>query len=179
MTKGTMFYRLRTAIDMVSVAITLLAYGCPVQAIVVAFGFDERTVAEWQRKAGEHCEQVHKHLVQGQPRDLGQVQADEIRVKVQGKVVWMAMAMMVSTRLWLGGVISQCRDFDLIAALAYKVRACALCLVPPTAVVCGWIGIVCESLQASISFAPAQEQSGTTTTPPMAGYPHRPSDQAV
>ena len=32
-----------------------------------------------------------------QPRDLGQVQADEIRVKKQGGIVWMALAMMVCT----------------------------------------------------------------------------------
>ena len=31
---------------------TLLAYGCPVQAIVAAFELDERTVARWQRESG-------------------------------------------------------------------------------------------------------------------------------
>ena len=31
---------------------TLLAYGCPVQAIVAAFDVDERTVARWQRESG-------------------------------------------------------------------------------------------------------------------------------
>jgi len=41
-----------------------------------------------------------------QPRDLGQVPADELRVKKQGGLVWMAMAMMVQTRLWLGGTSS-------------------------------------------------------------------------
>ena len=30
-----------------SLVVTLLAHGCPLQAIVVAFGFDERTVAAW------------------------------------------------------------------------------------------------------------------------------------
>ena len=43
---------------------------------------------------------MQEHLVE-QPRDLGQVQADEIRVKKQGGIVWMALAMMVKTRLWL------------------------------------------------------------------------------
>ena len=43
--KGTVFYRLRTTAETVSLVITLLAHGCPVQAIVAAFGFDERTVA--------------------------------------------------------------------------------------------------------------------------------------
>lgn len=125
-TKGTVFYRLRTTRDVVTLVITLLAYGCPLQAIVAAFGLDERTVAEWQARAGEHCEQLHEHLVQ-QPRDLGQVQADEIRVKLQNAVVWLAMAVQVSTRLWLGAVLSTQRDAALLTALMQRVRACALC----------------------------------------------------
>jgi hypothetical protein len=76
--------------------------------------------------AGQHCQQVHEHLVE-QPRDLGQVQADEIRAKIQGYVLWMAMAIQVSTRLWLGGMVSASRDRNLIVALIQKVRNCALC----------------------------------------------------
>ena len=83
--KGTAYYRLRTAAETVTLVVTLLAYGCPLQGIVVAFGLDERTVQDWQARAGQHCESVHEHLVQ-QPRDLGQVQADEIRVKMQGGI---------------------------------------------------------------------------------------------
>jgi transposase-like protein len=124
--KGTAFYRLRKSKELVVIVVTLLAHGCPVQAIVAAFGLDERTVLHWNDRSGKHCEQVHQHLVE-RPRDLGQVQADEIRVKVQGGIVWMAMAMQVSTRLWLGGVLSTCRDTALITALMQKVRACALC----------------------------------------------------
>jgi hypothetical protein len=41
--KGTIFYRLKTDPVRVMLVLTLLAYGCPVQAIVAAFGFDERT----------------------------------------------------------------------------------------------------------------------------------------
>jgi hypothetical protein len=37
------------------------------------------------------------------------------------------MAMMVSTRLWLGGVVSNRRDLQLIQSLADRVRAIALC----------------------------------------------------
>lgn len=125
-TKGTPFYRLRTAKDVVVIVVTLLAYGCPVQAIVMAFGLDERTVLGWQSRAGKHCQQVHEHLVE-RPRDLGQVQADEIRVKMQGLIVWMAMAIQVQTRLWLGGVVSQQRDGHLMRALMQQVRRCALC----------------------------------------------------
>ena len=124
--KGTVFYRLRTAKDMVVIVVTLLAHGCPIQAIVAAFGLDERTVVSWQGRGGKHCEQVHQHLVE-QPRDLGQVQGDEIRVKKQAGIVWMAMALQVSTRLWLGGAVSLHRDGKLITTLIQKVRACALC----------------------------------------------------
>jgi transposase-like protein len=105
----------------------LLAYGCPVQAIVEAFGFDERTVKEWWRRAGQHCQRVHEHVIGQSQLDLQQVQADEIKVKIQGGSIWMAMAMMVSTRLWLGGVISRQRDRALIQSLADQIRRRALC----------------------------------------------------
>src|SRR5713226_1943189 len=123
-TKGTAFYRLRTSAETVSLVVTLLAYGCPLQAIVVAFGSDERTVAGWVVRAGDQGQAVQEHLVE-QPRDLGQVQADEIRVKKQGGIVWMALAMMVKTRLWLGGEVSEQRDRPLIRRLIERVRRCA------------------------------------------------------
>lgn len=123
--KGTAYYRLRTNAEVVTQVVTLLALGCPLQAIVVAFGLDERTVAKWQARAGRQCEQVHHHLVE-RPRDLEQVQADELRVKVQGGIVWLAMAVQVRTRLWLGGVLSSERNTALITALMQRIRACAL-----------------------------------------------------
>ncbi len=54
-TKGTPFYYLKKRGDLVVLVVTLLAHGCPVQAIVAAFGFDERTVCEWLRRSGAHC----------------------------------------------------------------------------------------------------------------------------
>jgi len=124
-TKGTVFYRLRTSAELVVIVVTLLAHGCPLQAIVAAFGFDERTVAAWWARAGRQGQAVQEHLVE-QPRDLGQVQADEIRVKRQGGIVWMALAIMVKTRLWLAGEVSEHRDLPLIRRLIERVRACAL-----------------------------------------------------
>jgi transposase-like protein len=126
-TKETIFYRLRTDAEIVMIVIALLAYGCPVQAIVKAYGFDERTVKSWWRKAGKHCEGVHNHLVGSSQQDLEHVQADEIKVKKQGGHFWMALAMMVSTRLWLGGAISPKRDLGLIQTLANQIRQIALC----------------------------------------------------
>jgi transposase-like protein len=39
--KGTLCYRLRTNAETVLLVVALLAYGCPPQAIVKAFGIDE------------------------------------------------------------------------------------------------------------------------------------------
>jgi hypothetical protein len=83
--------------------IALLVYGCPVQAIVQAFGIDERTVRNWWQRAGGHCQTFHERMLDKNQLELGQVQADEIKAKTQKGPLWMAMAMMVSTRLWLGG----------------------------------------------------------------------------
>ena len=67
---------------------------------------------------------MQEHVVE-QPRELGQVQADEIRVKQQGKISWMALAMTVGTRLWLAGEVSEQRDLGLIRRLLARVRRCA------------------------------------------------------
>jgi transposase-like protein len=93
-TTGTVLYRLRTSAETVVIVVTLLAHGGPVPAIVAAFGFDERTVADGWARAGRQGQAVHEYLGE-QPRDLGQVQADAIRVKTPGRIVWMALALMV------------------------------------------------------------------------------------
>ena len=54
------------------------------------------------------------------------IQADEIRVKAQRKVLWLAMAIMVSTRLWLGAVVNEHRGEGLIRELVGLIRASAL-----------------------------------------------------
>ena len=122
--RGTMFEGLRKPSELIGIVVTLLAFGCPVQAIVQAFGLDERTVASWRDRAGKQCQRVHQSLVEQGRLDLVHVQADEIRVKARGMVVWMGLALMVSTRLWVGGVISQCRDTKLADRLLRQVRAC-------------------------------------------------------
>jgi transposase-like protein len=123
-TKGTAFYRLRTPAETVALVLTLLAHGCPLHAIVVAFGVDERTVAAWGARAGRQGQAVQECLVE-QPRDVGQGQADESRVKQQGGIVWRALARMVKTRVWLGGAVSEQRDMPLIRRLIERVRRCA------------------------------------------------------
>lgn len=127
---GTPFYRRSTDEATITCVVTLVAHGCPIPAVEAAFGVQRQTVADWTDAAGVQCEAVHQHLVcrpRGRPLgSIGMVQADEIRVKQQGRVVWMALAMQVVTRLWLGGVVSPRRDGALIARLCALVRACAL-----------------------------------------------------
>ena len=144
---------MRTPAEVVTQVLTLLSHGCPPQAIVAAFGLDERTVAAWQHRAGQHCQAVHEHLVQAGQVELGHVQADELYLKTcrsqttgdgvstsaghegastseasTGRV-WQALAMAVPSRLWLGGVISAHRDRALIRQVAAQIRACACSLV--------------------------------------------------
>ena len=121
---GTMFEGLRKPKTLIVIVVTLLAYGCPIQAIVQAFGLDERTVASWRDRAGKHCQQLHQAVVHQGQLDLVHVQADEIRVKGCRMIAWMGLAMMVSTRLWLAGVVSAQRDKALADHLLQGVRAC-------------------------------------------------------
>jgi transposase-like protein/IS1 family transposase len=121
---GTALEGIRKPEELFVIVILLLAYGCPTQAIVHAFGLDERTVASWQHRAGKHCESVHKEKIERGLLDLIHVQADEIWVKMRGTVVWVALAIMVSTRLWIAGDASKTRDRDLIDRLMEQVRRC-------------------------------------------------------
>src|SRR3972149_1662865 len=155
-TKGSIFYRLRSDPQLVMWVIVLLAYGRPLQAIVKAFGLDERTVSDWQARAGQHWQQVHKHWVKNSQHDLGQVKADEIKVKIQKGTIWMALAIWVPTRLWMGGGSSPKRDLALIQALADKVRKMALCR-PLLLAVDGLVSYVSAFRNAFRSEVPRQE----------------------
>jgi transposase-like protein len=121
-TAGTPFYRLHKDPAVFVCVVTLLAYGCPTQAIVAAFGLDERTLAAWQDKAGHHARAVHHHFLNASVADLQHVQADEICGKTVGGYCWLAMALAVPYRLWLGGVVSPVRDLRLIQHVVDLVR---------------------------------------------------------
>ena len=136
--RGTLFDGLRKPTELIVIVVTLLCYGCPIQAIVHAFGLDERTVASWRDRAGVHCEQVHQALVETGKLDLVHVQADEIRVKGRRMIAWMGLAMMVSTRLWLAGTVSLTRDKRLADALMQQVRRSAQALRPLLVLTDGW-----------------------------------------
>ena len=111
--------------ELVVTVVILLAYGCPTQAIVAAFGLDESTVSRWQNRRADQCRRLHEHIVQAGEVLLGHVQADELRVRVVGGAMWLASAMSVSSRLWwLGGLVQIRRDRSLIRALLLCVRSC-------------------------------------------------------
>lgn len=133
-----MFEGLRKPEALILTVVILLSYGCPPQAIVHAFGVDERTVTRWQKRAGNHCQRIHHALIMRQGLDLEHVQADEIRVRGCKKIPWMAMAEMVKTRLWLGGVVSLTRDRHLADQLMRMVKACAQRLRPLLVSTDGW-----------------------------------------
>ena len=133
-----MFVGLRKPEELIVIVVTLLAYGCPVQAIVHALELDERTVARWQERAGAHCRKVHEDQVMVGKLDLQHVQADEIPGKGWRMIPWIGLAMMVSTRLWLGGVVSLRRDRHLADALLTMVKACCQPLVTVLVLTDGW-----------------------------------------
>lgn len=124
---GTAYYGIKKEEALFTIVITLLAYGCPPQAIVQAYGLDRRTVRRWFHKAGRHTQRFHARTVWCQKWDLLHVQADEIKVRVQGGVMWMTLAIMVSTRLWLGGAVDELRSKAMIVECLQQVAYCALC----------------------------------------------------
>ena len=62
-----MFEKLHYPPWVVTVVLTLLAYGCPVAAIVAALQLDERIILAWQAKAGQQGKRLQEEVVcQGQ-----------------------------------------------------------------------------------------------------------------
>lgn len=121
-TVGTPLYGLKHPLWVVVLVLALLSKGCPVPAIVFAFGLDERTVRAWLTKAGQHAQAVQEQLLcQGQLA-LRQVQADELYVRVQRGRVWVATGMDVFTRLFLWGSVSSTRDTALVRQVVERVR---------------------------------------------------------
>ena len=74
--RGTIMEGLRTSPEVIVIVVTLRSYGCPIQAIVHADGLDERTGADWQKRAGKHCQQLHQAMVEQGKGETPHVQAD-------------------------------------------------------------------------------------------------------
>lgn len=124
-TRGTPLYDTKYPHWVIVLALTLLGHGCPLQAIVAAFFIDERTMADWQQRAGQHGERIQDRVVCNGQIELGQVQADELKVKTQHGFVWMATAICVFSRLFLWGEVAYERNKTLIERVIAHVRAAA------------------------------------------------------
>jgi transposase-like protein len=120
---GTPLYGLQYPQWLVLVVVSLLAHGCPVQAIVFAFMLDERTVVDWQTRVGRHAKRVQAELVCQDNLEVGQVQGDELYVKTQQGPVWIATAMCVFSHLFIWGEVSAERKTALIERVVVRVRA--------------------------------------------------------
>jgi transposase-like protein/IS1 family transposase len=120
-TTNTPLYRLHHPEATMTLVLTLLVHGCPVPAIVAAFALDERTVRAWLHKAGAHAAALHERMAGGVAAH--QVQADEIRVRVRGGLVWAAIALDVGSRLWLATAVARRRDGLLIHLLLRRTLA--------------------------------------------------------
>jgi transposase-like protein len=107
---GTALYGVKKGHELFAIVVSLLAYGCPVQAIVATYHLDERTVWAWLERAGQHCQRLHEGELAGAELDLKHIQADELKIRTFLGVLWMGLVMMVGTRLWLGGAVSKSRD---------------------------------------------------------------------
>jgi transposase-like protein len=166
-TTGPALSRLRTSAETVSRVVTRMAHECPLHALVVACGYDERTVACWRARAGVHGQAVQEQLVE-QARDLGHVQAEAIRGKQQGASVWMALALMVKTRVWLAGDVRVHREMTLLRRLSARVRRGAL----PPPLLCGPDG-VCASIRAIRETCRDPVQTGVQGRPRWRPWHHR------
>jgi len=122
-TRGTALSRLHHSMELMVLVMTLLCHGCPTQAIVAAFRLDERTVAAWLHRTGDHAARVHAAVVEAGQVEVGQAQVDEICVKMCKGRMWQAMALAVPSRLWLGGDVSPARDGALVTATLRRVAA--------------------------------------------------------
>lgn len=61
--RGTALYGVKHSQAVFTTVVTLLAYGCPVQAAAKAFGLDERTVSNWLVRSGQHCQKAHEEVI--------------------------------------------------------------------------------------------------------------------
>jgi hypothetical protein len=124
-TNDPAFSRLRTAADVVTRVLTWRSPGCPTPAIVAAVGRDARTVAAGVARAGDPGQPRPQQRVRQGQVNRPHVQADERWGTRVGRRGWLALALAVPARRWLGGVISPPRALVLLPTLVPRVRSWA------------------------------------------------------
>lgn len=119
--RGTMLFNTKYPNWVILLVLALLSGGCPIQAIVFAFGIHEKTVAKWQLAAGQHAKKVQAEKVCCGQLASEQFQSDEIWVKTQYGAMWMATGMAVFSRLFIWGAVSIERKTSLMKQVVQKV----------------------------------------------------------
>lgn len=131
---GTPFFNVKTETNIIVLIVTLIAYGCPIAAIEAAFSIQRRTIREWTRKTGTHAKAVHEAIVL-QPQVLHHVQVDELFARTQQGATrqrsrhrwcYLFSSICVSTRLWLGGLVSIKRDEAAARRMAKMIKMASL-----------------------------------------------------
>jgi len=72
-TKGTIFYRRRTAEDEIIDILTLIAEDSRISSLARAKGHKEETIIDWIRAAGQHAERVEEVLLAEHKIERGQL----------------------------------------------------------------------------------------------------------
>jgi len=98
--RGTVFEGRRTPTERRIMVITWRSSRDPVHALMQACGLEERPVAAWRDRAGQHDQAVHAAMLEQDQRDVIPVQAEEIRGTGRTLGAWMGGVLRVSTRRW-------------------------------------------------------------------------------
>jgi transposase-like protein len=72
-TKGTIFYRRRTAEDEIIDVLALIAEGNRISSLARAKGHKEDTIIEWIRQAGQHAAEIEEVLLSEYQLTRGQI----------------------------------------------------------------------------------------------------------
>ena len=72
-TKGTIFYRRRTAEDEIIETLALIAEGNRISSLARAKGHKEDTIIDWIREAGRHAEAIEEVLLSEYQLTRGQI----------------------------------------------------------------------------------------------------------
>ena len=72
-TKGTIFYRRRTAEDEIIDTLALIAEGTRISSLVRTKGHKEDTISDWIRAAGQHAEAIEEVLLSEYQLTRGQI----------------------------------------------------------------------------------------------------------
>jgi transposase-like protein/IS1 family transposase len=149
-TKGTVFENLQYPKWVVILVLSLIGHGCPIRAIEACFFIDVRTVENWHEKAGAQGKRVQEQIVCNGQVELGQVQADELRVKTQKGTVWIATSMSVFSRLFIWGEVSTSRDKSMIRRLFEHVAQAASSATTPVLVAVDGFAAYPKAIRAAL-----------------------------